>query len=155
MNKFKPGDKVKILKLWPCESGLQEEEFGIFTVRKVKNNLVKIKTGFLRWEWIPIDCLFWFIEKIRWEFYSKLMNIKEIKADILFDYIDDLMVKRDYDRLEEILGEKCNIEDGIVLLSATLPVKSQLVNRPGLYDRLALMLTENGENPEEALIGLK
>jgi len=80
--------------------------------------------------------------------------IKQLKADIIFDCIDKLMVKKKFDSIEEILGQNWSIEDGIVLLSATLPIKTKLANRPGLYNRVSLMLTENGENPEEALIGL-
>ena len=75
--KFKPGDKVKILKLWPCESGLQEEEFGIFTVRKVKNNLVKIKPIFS-----------WLVNTIKKQQVSGFASIALAVAVAMFAFID-------------------------------------------------------------------
>lgn len=78
--------------------------------------------------------------------------------DVIYDAIDSLMCDG---KVEDLRGLVTSVSPADVpvdlcigVLSASIPMRDRLPERKGLYDRIAAALREQGENPDEALLGL-
>ena len=79
--------------------------------------------------------------------------------DLLYDAVDDLMRRREFDRLDELLHDTTTSDLSLNvllgLLTATLPARSRLRSRAGFFQRVDETLRARDEWQEGLLVGLE
>jgi hypothetical protein len=91
----------------------------------------------------------------------RLGNVGQTDAalDIIFDQIDELLLSRDFARVDELLSTTLanDLSADLLLgiLTATLPAKSHLVQRTTFYEQVEAALRERGELEDDLLVGLE
>ena len=71
-----------------------------------------------------------------------LLNLKTLSVDaqldIIFEYVDDLLIDHDFEKVDELLLERdLTAEVGIGILTVTLPAKEFLKNRQNFLEYVA------------------
>ena len=91
---------------------------------------------------------------------KRLVDHGKIDAaiDIIFDQIDEMLLARQFERVDQILRDvECrgySIDILLSLLTITLAAKRHLPSRPAFYDLVVSTLGERNELSDGVLIGL-
>ena len=92
---------------------------------------------------------------------QQLVRVGRVEAalDLIYDRIDEMMRQDNLAELDGILPELsvAELSDHILLgvLTATLPIRTRLPSRPGLFGRIEQVLQERGAYEEGLLTGLE
>lgn len=92
---------------------------------------------------------------------QQLVGVGRIEAalDLIYDRIDEMMRQSNLAELDRVLSRLAVAELSfhvlLGVLTATLPIRTRLPSRPGLFGRIGQILQERGENEEGLLAGLE
>lgn len=98
----------------------------------------------------------WFISNAQ-----QLVQAGRVEAalDSIYDQIDEMMRQGNFAELDRVLSGLAVAELSfhvlLGVLTATLPIRTRLPSRPGLFRRIGQILQERGENEEGLLTGLE
>lgn len=87
------------------------------------------------------------------------LNHTDAALDLLYDAVDDLLRRGNFDRIDELLQDVATSDLSLNvllgLLTATLPARSRLRSRTEFFQRVDETLRIRGEWEEGLLVGLE
>lgn len=88
-----------------------------------------------------------------------ILDHTDAALDLLYDAVDDLLRRREFDRLDEMLQDTVTSDLSLNvllgLLTATLPARSRLRSRVAFFQRVDETLRARDEWEEGLLVGLE